>query len=123
MLKNDTTAALASGAVAYKMTAATNGVNVSFTRSVYDWDGRVVYAMAASGAVTEYRYDAAGRRTNVLVYTNYFVSLSSSTTAIAPTGGALSTVYRYDANGNQTAVIDAAGRETDFAYDAANRLI
>ncbi len=32
-------------------------------------------------------------------------------------------MYRYDANGNQTAVIDAAGRETDFAYDAANRLI
>ena len=39
------------------------GTLVSFTRTVYDLAGRVQYSMAANGNVTQYNYDAAGRRT------------------------------------------------------------
>lgn len=107
----------------YQMTSTSPGAVVSFTRSVYDLDGRVQYAMAANGSVTEYRYDADGRRTNVLVYTDYTVDLSNITNAISPSGAALSTQYRYDPNGNQVAMIDANGNETDYQYDSASRLV
>lgn len=107
----------------YQMTSTSPGAVVSFTRSVYDLDGRVQYAMAANGSVTEYRYDADGRRTNVLVYTDYTVDLSNITNAISPSGAALSTQYRYDPNGNQAAMIDANGNETDYQYDSASRLV
>ncbi|HWD21489.1 MAG TPA: RHS repeat-associated core domain-containing protein [Verrucomicrobiae bacterium] len=121
--QNDTRAQVAAGVTMQTVVVATNGVRASFTRSVYDWNGRVVYAMAANGAVTEFRYDAAGRRTNTLVYTNYLVALTDSGTQIAPTGGALSTVYQYDPNGNQTTVTDANNKETDYSYDSGNRLV
>lgn len=42
----------------YQMTVTGAGSLVSFTRSVYDLDGRVMYSMAANGTVTEYDYDA-----------------------------------------------------------------
>ncbi len=105
------------------MTNTGAGTLVSFTRTVYDLAGRVRYSMAANGNVTQYSYDAAGRRTNVLVYTNYTVSLSSINQTIAPTGGTNSTQYFYDPNGNQISMIDANGHETDYLYDTANRLV
>ncbi len=73
--------------------------------------------MDARGAVTENRYDAGGRRTNVLVYLTAF---DPATTA--PSGPAQSTTYVYDANGNQTAVTDSAGNTTVSVYDPANRV-
>src|SRR5581483_2511332 len=117
----DTNVATMTGAaVPQVITLATGGTLASFTRSVYDWDGRVIYSVAANGGVTQYQYDAAGRRTNTLVYTNYFVTTTNQ--AISPSGGALSTVSVYDANGNQVAMIDANTNETDYTYDGGNRL-
>ncbi len=107
----------------YGMTNTAAGTLVSFTRTVYDLAGRVQYSMAANGNVTQYNYDAAGRRTNVLVYTNYTVNLSSINQTIAPTGGTNSTQYFYDPNGNQIEMIDAKTNKTDYLYDTANRLI
>ncbi len=67
--------------------------------------------------MTENRYDAGGRRTNVLVY---LTSFDPATTA--PSGPAQSTTYVYDANGNQTAVTDSAGNTVVSVYDSANRV-
>lgn len=107
----------------YQMTNTSAGTLVSFTRSVYDLDGRVMYSMAANGTVTEYDYDADGRRISALVYTNYTVDLSSIGTTIDPTGGYTLTQYQYDPNGNQIAMIDANANETDYQYDTANRVV
>jgi YD repeat-containing protein len=107
----------------WQMTLSNAGVLVSFTRSVYDLDSRVQYAVDARGTVTQYQYDAAGRRTSSLVYTNYTVSLTSTNATVQPPAGyATQTSYVYDNNGNQVAVVDALGRETDYTYDPGNRL-
>src|SRR5207244_2894397 len=42
---------------------------------------------------------------------------------IAPSGASAETAYGYDANGNQLWVRDALGHQTDYEYDAANRLV
>jgi YD repeat-containing protein len=119
----DTRVVTSGGASAPTVVVATNGTRTTLTRSVYDWNSRVIYAMAANGAVTQYQYDAAGRRTNTLVYTNYLASVASNNAPIAPTGGALATSYQYDANGNQTAMLEPLGGETDYQYDGGNRLV
>jgi len=79
-------AGLPGGDTQYKMVVNSNGTFGSCTRSVYDLDGRVQYAMDARGTVTEYDYDADGRRTNTLIYLNYTVS-PPATGMITPTGG------------------------------------
>jgi YD repeat-containing protein len=82
---------------------------VSFTRTAYDLNSRVQYSVSANGTVTQYNYDANGRRTNMLVYYAYTNNLTNTSAAISPTGGAYVTQYQYDANGNQIAMIDANG--------------
>jgi RHS repeat-associated protein len=107
----------------YQIVVSGGGTRVSFTRSIYDLDGRVTNSMAANGTVTEYDYDADGRRTKVLVYTNYTADLSSINSKIAPGGDYTQTQYKYDPSGNQIAMIDANGNETDYQYDSANRMV
>ncbi|ABC28072.1 Rhs family protein [Hahella chejuensis KCTC 2396] len=66
----------------------------------------------AETRITRYAYDDAGRK------------ISQSQRLM--TGGAetwITESYAYDAHGNRTAVTDARGNVTSFAYDADNRLI
>ena len=109
----------------YKIVATDPGSSaLTTTRTFYDAVGRVQYSVSARGAVTEYRYDDAGRRTNVLVYTGYtFDPAQTGTNAPNPSGPSQSTSYTYDANGNQLTVTDAAGHTTTSIYDDANRVI
>jgi len=78
--------------------------------------------MDARGTVTEYDYDADGRRTNTLIYLNYTVS-PPATGMITPTGAVMVTSTAYDPNGNQTAQVDALRRTNGYIFDPANRLV
>ncbi len=106
-----------------KMVASNPGAVLTTTRTFYDAVGRVQFSVDARGAVTQYLYDAAGRRTNVLVYTSYsFDPTSAGSLAPSSSDAFQSTSYAYDANGNQTTVTDAAGHTTTSVYDDANRV-
>ncbi len=98
------------------VSAPTNAVSV--TRTEYDLGGRVQYSMDTRGIVTEYEYDDAGRRTNVLVYTT---PISIDATNLTPSGSYTSTSSGYDANGNQAWTEDALHHRTEFFYDSLNR--
>jgi RHS repeat-associated protein len=106
----------------YKMVYSALGTVLTTTRTFYDAVGRVQYSVDARGAVTQYQYDAAGRRTDMLVYAIGY----SPTNDTPPNPGSLGTVqstsYVYDANGNQTTVTDAAGHTITSVYDDANRV-
>jgi RHS repeat-associated protein len=106
-----------------KMVATDPGNSALTTsRTFYDAVGRVQYSVDARGAVTQYLYDAAGRRTNVLVYATGYSPTNDTPPDPSTLGSAQSTSYAYDANGNQTTVIDAAGNTTTSVYDDANRV-
>jgi len=112
--------ALAGADAQNKMTNSNPGTVLSSTHTFYDAVGRVQFSVDARGAVTENRYDKAGRRINVLVYTGYTGSAVPDTSSLTPVS---STGYTYDANGNQITVTDAAGHTTTSVYDKANRLV
>ena len=107
----------------YQMVTNATGTMVSFTRTAYDLNSRVQYSVSANGTVTQYNYDADGRRTNMLVYYAYTNNLTNAGATISPMGGAYVTQYQYDANGNQIAMIDANGGTNSYLYDSANRLV
>ena len=110
------------------MTVVTNApapTVLTTTRSFYDVVGRLHYSVDARGNVTEYVYDAAGRRTASILYTEYFFDpATAGTTAPQPPQNASgeTTTFTYDANGNQTSVTGAAGHTTTSEYDAGNRV-
>jgi len=76
----------------------------------------------ARGAVTQYQYDAANQRTNVLVYTQALGAQQAPSPATLNGKSSTATRYTYDGNGNQLTVTDAAGNTTTSHYDAANRV-
>jgi RHS repeat-associated protein len=85
-----------------------NPANNPRTRNEYDRAGRLLASVDPNGRRTEYRYDAAGRRTQVI--------------EPAVDGSSATTVTTYDATGRRTAVTDALGRTARFVYDAAGRM-
>jgi len=76
----------------------------------------------ARGAVTQYQYDAANQRTNVLVYTQALGAQQAPSPTTLNGKSSTATRYTYDGNGNQLTVTDAAGNTTTNHYDAANRV-
>ena len=91
----------------------TNTVNYQVVSMAYGYDGNgnlltATEVKLVSGVpvaeVTNNHYDSFDRLTNT---TNY---------------DAKTIQYKYDAAGNQTAVIDSDNVETDYSYDARNRL-
>ncbi|HBK45722.1 MAG TPA: LysM domain protein, partial [Xanthomonadaceae bacterium] len=86
----------------------------------YDGSGLVVKHQDRTGAVWNYEYDAAGRKTAQL-------SPAITVTELDPYGGAIEverrvvTRYRYDAQGNLTALVEDAdgghSRVTEYEYD------
>jgi YD repeat-containing protein len=88
----------------------TTGLKLA-TVYTYDAQGRQLTVTEGHGTAaartTEYRYDAAGRRTHQIV---------------DPAGLAITTLYQYDRLGNVTLMRDGLGNPTRYVYDGANRL-
>jgi len=81
----------------------------TYTEYHYDGAGNVSLMTDAEGNVTEYRYDAFNRLTEVIQ------SLDE--------GGDVVTSYRHDAHGNMASVTDAEGRRTAYAHDDMGRVV
>ena len=97
------------------MVALNGGTPMSTNLTFYDPVGNVQYSVDGRGAVTQYQYDAANRRTNVLVYLGASNQASPGNPPV-PAGTPQVTSYTYDGNGNQVTVTDAAGRTTTSHY-------
>ena len=97
-----------------------SGLNL-VTTYTYDNEGDVVTvtqgAASSNPRVTQYTYDALGRRTKQVVDPG-----SGNNPATGQPYLNLTTQYRYDANGNLVHKIDANGNSTWYVYDADNRL-
>ena len=107
------------------MTVTAQSAVLTTTRTFYDAVGRVQYSLDARGVVTENQYDAAGHRTNTLVYANSPLN-PAATDSINPSSldpNPLVTSSGYDANGNQIWATDALGHTTTNVYDSANRVV
>jgi YD repeat-containing protein len=100
--------------------------------NIYDAANRLVEAVAADGAVTQYTYDGASQ----LVLTKSFVNrlaaatltgfkTTTPTALTLPTTNAKDPATRlfYDKAGQQIGVLDADGALTRSVYDAAGRAI
>lgn len=109
---------------ASRLVKTTQGSRI--TKFYYDMDGRQVGVLDAERYLTQYVYDAAGRRTLAVRYGVTQASVaqqtSSSFDSIRTTvnGGArLTTYYFYDAEGRQVGVVNEQGFLTAINYDAA----
>ncbi len=102
---------------------------------LYDESGRLVADIDATGALTEYGYDASDRLTRSLTYatavsTAALVDASGNPVnvtlaAIRPATSAkdVASWRAYDSAGRLAKAVDAAGAVTEFTYDGASRLI
>src|SRR6185369_11109894 len=99
--------------------------------TLYDAAGRVAKQIDAMGYVTETRYDGASRVVEVVRYAKP-VTASAITAGTLPTDAAATpttdaldrhTRTFYDNDGNVAATLDAEGYLTEFARDAAGRLV
>jgi YD repeat-containing protein len=103
----------------------------SYTQSVYNANGQVVYALGGTGLnVTQYTYDAAGQVTQTRQYaqalSNTDVSQTAAPSAIAALVTASSadivTTTAHNADGEAVYTINGAGDVTQVTYDAAGRV-
>jgi len=106
------------------------------TQSVYDRDGRNVYSIDATGAVTERQFDADGRVTRERTYSDSiaagtYTSVASVRTALLAVranvdaiGSADRVTWRaYDLRGNAAFTVDAVGNVVQNSFDAAGNVI
>jgi len=126
-----TTAYNAAGSV----TAVTDPLG-NDTTFAYDALGRQTAVTDSLGNTTHYSYDPVGNRTSMTdangIVTRYEYDNLRRLTAVvenfiqgAPADHETNvrTEYGYDANSNRTAIEDANGHVSQFAYDVVNRLI
>ncbi|MDN7677642.1 LysM peptidoglycan-binding domain-containing protein [Burkholderia cenocepacia] len=111
------------------------------TRYIYDRDGLLRGEMDPEGYLTEYRYNAAGERTEVI---RYATPVSETMRGRFPTGSEILLFYSvptlgqllpasspqdsvsrfvYDARGKLTAEVDGEGYVTRYQYDAQGNVI
>ncbi|WP_157768492.1 hypothetical protein, partial [Burkholderia ambifaria] len=92
----------------------------------YDGAGRLACSVNGDGALTEYRYDDAGRLLRTIQYANRVGASDGDPTASARPAAAAadrSTRYFYDAGGLLCGQLDAEGYLTEYQYDMAGRRI
>ncbi|WP_156648816.1 hypothetical protein, partial [Massilia sp. Leaf139] len=96
----------------------------------YDSDGRLAWSVDGAGAVTEFRYDAAGNLVSRIAYATVLsdarmAELAASPAAMpAPAGSATSaTNYVYDGSGRVVFTIDAQGGVSEARYDNAGSVV
>ncbi|AXQ28041.1 LysM peptidoglycan-binding domain-containing protein [Solimonas sp. K1W22B-7] len=87
-------------------------------RSAYDKEGRKVFQIDATGAVTQYAYDAGDRVRETRRYANPISPINLASLGTAPTADAVATLVTA-ANPPATA---PSPRVTRYVYDAAGRL-
>ncbi|MDR6411297.1 LysM peptidoglycan-binding domain-containing protein [Paraburkholderia terricola] len=93
------------------------------TRYFYDYDGLLRGQLDAEGYLTEYRYDAAGRRTETLRYATPTTEYKRAVGTLADLIPAVSAndehqYFLYDARGLLRSEIDGEGYLTRYEYDA-----
>ncbi|MFN0052048.1 MAG: putative Ig domain-containing protein [Planctomycetales bacterium] len=115
-------------AVGNRLSMTTSAGTVHYA---YDPLNRLAAVVDPDGGITTYTYDAAGNRVGVerpdgTIETRQY-DLRDRLTLITETlpGGALLSRYAYtrDAAGHVTRVEELGGRQVDYAYDAAYRLV
>ncbi|KWO45612.1 hypothetical protein WT97_10815 [Burkholderia sp. MSMB1459WGS] len=104
------------------------------TRYFYDRDGSLRGELDPQGYLTEYRYNAAGERTEVIRYatavseeqrTAFSIWSGPKLAELIPAGSAqdVSTRFVYDARGLLAAEIDGEGYVTRYRYDAQGNVV
>jgi YD repeat-containing protein len=100
------------------------------TRSLYDKDGRAVYAIDGEGFVTETRYDAVGNVAATIRYSTAIAATDAMATAdvaaLLPASipaDAAVTSYAYDRANRLTDTTDATGSVTHFDMDAVGDIV
>ncbi len=94
----------------------------------YDNDNRQIGNVDAEGYLTQYKYDAAGRRTEVVRYaakTTTAPQTNSAFSSLIPTAdsGDQHSYAFYDREGRATGTIDAEGYLTEQSYDDNGNLL
>ncbi|KVO27578.1 LysM peptidoglycan-binding domain-containing protein [Burkholderia ubonensis] len=90
----------------------------------YDGAGRLVRSVTGDGALTEYRYDDAGRLQRTVQYANRVGTGDPSSGPLPAASMAdRSTRYFYDGAGLLRGQLDAEGYLTEYQYDMAGRRI
>lgn len=107
---------------------APTGAALTTSRTYYDDKGRVKFTVQADSTdqrVVGFGYDAMGRRTST---TNYLTCEEYNTETLEPMPSgddnlnAQVVSSAYDSKGNQKWTRDGLGHQTDYEYDAENRL-
>ncbi|MBA2675084.1 LysM peptidoglycan-binding domain-containing protein, partial [Ramlibacter sp.] len=100
-----------------------NAAEDRMARSYYDADGRLRGELDGEGYLSEYRYDAAGRLSQKVRYTNTKAQAATFAEMI-PVSAATdqTTTYLYNAKGQVAGEIDAEGYLTEKVYDKSGRL-
>ncbi|HLY89154.1 MAG TPA: LysM peptidoglycan-binding domain-containing protein, partial [Acetobacteraceae bacterium] len=100
------------------------------TRSFYDQDGLLVGTLDATGALTQFVYDAAGEKIRTVGYANFTsadLRATGSFAQLLASVGTSATDNRidsvYDDEGQLRFTLDANARPTEFVYDASGNLI
>lgn len=106
----------------------TAGTEDRVTRFFHDAEGRLVGELDATGALTELRYDAAGRLVRRIRYatpTNPTARAAGSLQDLIPTAHADDQITRHehDAAGRLVGELDAQHYYTSFTYDVAGNLL
>ncbi|MBB3820951.1 YD repeat-containing protein [Xanthomonas arboricola] len=93
----------------------------------YDAAGRQRFAIDASGAVTEQKYDAMGRvidkRSYGALLTNVPTTLAEVESGVATDTNYQGGLFRYDGAGRVISQVDRLGKVDAFGYDGAGRMI
>ncbi len=100
------------------------------SRSVYDNAGRLAYTVDEEGALTELRYDGAGRVMDRVQYANRVTIAAATDEVLASAVTPLITTsvddrrtrYFYDLDGKLLATLDAAGYLLENSYDGTGHL-
>ena len=111
-----------------ELAVALSSVESRVTRFVYDSAGRSRFVLDATGALTETRYDGAGRVTDTIAYeqrpsagTTSFAGLVAWT-GTQPAADVRRTQSVHDAAGRLFQSIDAANKTESYGYDGAGRM-
>ena len=103
----------------------------SYTQSVYNTDGQVVYSLDGIGLnPTQYTYNTAGQVTQTRQYANALSTSSLSPTAtpamvasyLTASSNDILATTAYNADGEAVYTINGAGDVTQTSYDAAGRV-
>jgi len=97
--------------------------------NLYDTSGRLAKTIDATYAITEYRYDGAGRLIEEIRYANrmttwYVAQPSRPEHAVVTASPAdAKTSYFYTADGKLRGTVDAEGAAVEYVYDGAGRQV